>query len=189
MIFINAKTCILTNGFQSKYFNISRSMRQGCPISPLIYILQAKPLACAIRCNNKMKGFPLPFTYTDNTEIAEVKINGFADDTQMFNITEESITECFKTLEKYEKASGAIIHKTKTTGLYTGPWKHKEPEYKKIKWTKQYIKTLGIMHGYETDENELWMEKINKIKNCIQVWKNRDLTFKGKILIIKTLFL
>lgn len=107
----------------------------------------------------------------------------------MFNITEESIIECFKTLEKYEKASGAIIHKTKTTGLYTGPWKHKEPDYKEIKWTKQYIKTLGIMHGYEIDENELWMEKINKIKNCIQVWKNRDLTFRGKVLIIKTLLI
>ena len=25
-----------------------------------------------------------------------------------------------------------------------------------------------------------------KIKNCIQVWKSRDLTLKGKILIIKT---
>ena len=132
IIFKNAKTCILINGFQSKYFNISRSMRQGCPISPLIYILQAEPLACAIRCNNKRKGFPLPFTYTDNTEIAEVKINGFADDTQMFNITEESITECFKTLEKYEKASGAIIHKTKTTGLYTGPCKLKSQSIKKL---------------------------------------------------------
>ena len=181
--------CNIVFSFQSKYFKISRSMRQGCPISPLIYILQAEPLACAIRCNNKIKGYPLPFIYTDNTEIAEVKINGFADDTQLFNITEDSITECFKTLEKYEKASGAIIHKTKTTGLYTGPWKYKEPEYKEIKWTKQYIKTLGIMHGYEIDENELWMEKINKIKNCIQVWKNRDLTFKGKILIIKTLLI
>ena len=31
------------------------------------------------------------------------------------------------------------------------------------------------------------MEKINKIKSCIQVWKKRDLTIKGRILIIKTL--
>ena len=33
------------------------------------------------------------------------------------------------------------------------------------------------------------MEKINKIKTCIQVWKSRDLTFKGKVLVIKTLLL
>ena len=30
------------------------------------------------------------------------------------------------------------------------------------------------------------MEKIKKMKNCIEVWKSRNLTLKGKILIIKT---
>ena len=44
MIFNEAKTSILTNGFQSTYFKISRSMRQGCPVSPLLFLLQAEPL-------------------------------------------------------------------------------------------------------------------------------------------------
>ena len=48
MIFKHAKASILTNGFHSKYFTISRSMRQGCPISPLLYILQAGPLGCDV---------------------------------------------------------------------------------------------------------------------------------------------
>ena len=30
------------------------------------------------------------------------------------------------------------------------------------------------------------MSKIKKIRNCIRIWKTRDLTLKGKILIIKT---
>ena len=30
------------------------------------------------------------------------------------------------------------------------------------------------------------MEKIKKMKNCIQIRKSRDLTLKGKILIIKS---
>ena len=33
------------------------------------------------------------------------------------------------------------------------------------------------------------MEEINKIQNCIQVWKSRDLTFEGKVLVNKTLLL
>ena len=49
------------------------------------------------------------------------------------------------------------------------------------------LKTLGIKHGYDIDENEILMEKVNKIKNCIQVWKTRDLSYTGKVLIIKTL--
>ena len=116
MIYKNAKTCILTNGFRSTYFPISRSMRQGCPISPLIYIIQVEPFACAIRNNEKIIRFPLPGNKT-------VRFNAYVDDSQIFNRTEESIKETFKLSLKFEGASGAKIHKNKTTGLYLGPWK------------------------------------------------------------------
>ena len=89
----------------------------------------------------------------------------------------------------FENASGAKVNKNKTFGLYTGAWKNKIPEFNDIKWTTTNIKTLGIHHGYEIDDATIWLEKINKIKNCIQVWKSRDLTYKGKVLIIKTLLL
>ena len=35
----------------------------------------------------------------------------------------------------------------------------------------------------------MWIDKIKKIKACIEVWKSRDLTFKGKVLIIKSLII
>ena len=60
MLFKYAQTCIKTNGFVSKYFNISRSCRQVCPIAPLVYILQAEPVACAIRGNSEIQGIKLP---------------------------------------------------------------------------------------------------------------------------------
>ena len=184
MIYKNAKTCLLTNGHRSSYFRISRSMRQGCPVSPLIYILQAEPLACTIRNNHNIVGFPLP--NPDNDETVEVKLSAYVDDSQFFNSTENSIKESFKIFDKFEKASGAKIHKTKTTAIYIGPWKTKEPEFREISWSDTYIKTLGINHGYHIPEQEVWMDKIKKMKNCIQIWKSRDLTLKGKILIIKT---
>ena len=103
--------------------------------------------------------------------------------------TEVSIVECFKVLESFEKSSGAKVNKSKTYGLYTGQWRNKTPEFKEIKWTKNNVKTFGIHHGYNIDEAALWLEKINKIKNCIKVWKSRDLTLIGKVLVIKTLLL
>ena len=187
MIFKHAKASILTNGFRSKYFTISRSMRQGCPISPLLYILQAEPLACAVRKNRNSIGITLPYSDMGAEKQAEVKLVSYADDTQFFSCTEESILETFKTANKFEKASGAKIDKTKTIGLYLGAWKNKTPQFKEITWTKTNVKTLGINHGYEVDENEIWMEKINKIKNCIQIWKSRNLSYVGKVLIIKSL--
>ena len=83
----------------------------------------------------------------------------------------------------------AKVNKNKSYGLYTGSWRNKIPECNEIKWTNDNVKHLGINHGYNIDLTAIWMEKINKIKNCFQVWKSRDLSFKGKVLVIKTLLL
>ena len=189
MVFKKAKTSILTYGYRSTYFKISRSMRQGCPVSPLLFVLQAEPLACAIRRNTLIRGIPLPVSNHETQNPPEVKINGYVDDTQLFVSTEASLVECFNILKRFEKSSGAKVNKNKTFGLYTGSWKNKIPEFNEISWTNTNIKTLGIHHGYEIDNEAIWLDKINKIKNCIQVWKSRDLTYKGKVLVIKTLLL
>ena len=62
--------------FRSKYCKISRSMRQVCPVSPLLYIIQAERLASAIRSNNNLIRFPLPYRYMylENDKPAEAKI-------------------------------------------------------------------------------------------------------------------
>ena len=100
MIYKNAKTCMLTNGFRSMYFPISRSMHQGCPISQFIYIIQVEPLACAIRNKETIIGFPLPVNNTYSRETKSVKFNAYVDDSQIFNQTEDSIRETFKLTSK-----------------------------------------------------------------------------------------
>jgi hypothetical protein len=44
-------------------------------------------------------------------------------------------------------------------------------------------------HGYAIDLEMIWLEKINKIKSSMEVWKSRDLTYFGKTLIIKSFVL
>ena len=99
MVFKNAKTSILTNGFRSSYFKISRSMRQGCPVNPLLFILQAEPLACTIRKNNNIKVTPLPLSDHGGHE-TKAKLNAYVDDSQHFVLTEDSIVECFRLFRK-----------------------------------------------------------------------------------------
>ena len=113
----------------------------------------------------------------------------FADDTQLFNKTESSIEETFKVLNIYEKASGARMNMNKTVGMYIGGWRNKRPKFNEIKWTNKPVKALGVLHGYAVDLDKIWLDKINKIKSCIEVWKSRDLTYSGKVLIIKSFVL
>jgi hypothetical protein len=57
--------------------------RQGCPIAPLVYILQAEPVACAIRGDSEIQGIKLHGG--KDGEYIETKLCMFADDTQLFN--------------------------------------------------------------------------------------------------------
>ena len=83
MLFKETKTCIHTNGFTLRYVSITRSNRQGCPIAPMLYILQAEPLAAYIRQNPCIKGIELPHRSGHTGRGA--KLNMFADDTQVIN--------------------------------------------------------------------------------------------------------
>ena len=118
MLLKDAKTCIKTNGHISNYFKITRSARQGCPISPLLYILQIEPLACTLRKDKEVKGITLPNN-------SEVKVSIFADDTQLFLKDELSIINSMNILSTFEEASGSKINLRKTIGIYIGKKKIK----------------------------------------------------------------
>jgi hypothetical protein len=70
----------------------------------------------------------------------------------------------------------------KTKGLFIGRLRRKRPRLTNISWISDNIKTLGLFHGYNIDTDDIWKKIINKMKSCTQVWKTRNLTFKGKTL-------
>lgn len=80
--------------------------------------------------------------------VPESKIYMFADDTQLFNINEESVEHAFKVLMKYKKASGSKINYEKTKGLFIGRLRGKHPRVTKIAWVTDNIKALELFHSY-----------------------------------------
>lgn len=47
---------VLTNNLYSKSFSLFRGTKQGCPLSPLLFLLTIEPLAIAIRRNDLIAG-------------------------------------------------------------------------------------------------------------------------------------
>ena len=75
LCYCSIESCVLDNGWASSYFTPERVVRQGCPLSPYIFIVCPEVLANKIRENKDIKGI----TVRGN----EIKISQYPDDTTM----------------------------------------------------------------------------------------------------------
>ena len=63
ILYTDICSCVGNNGYYSEFFELTRSIRQGCPISALLFILTAELIAINIRNDKDIKGFNI-----DNTD-------------------------------------------------------------------------------------------------------------------------
>ena len=54
------QSAVNVNGYLSPFFSLSCGVREGCPLSPLLYVLVSEVLAVNIRCNPRISGLSLP---------------------------------------------------------------------------------------------------------------------------------
>ena len=106
-LYKDTQALIINNGYLSKPFNIEGGVRQGCPLSLLLYIAYGELININIKNNEKIRGMKIP-------NKKELKILQFADDTNPITINEGSIIEIINFFQKYETASGATINTSKT---------------------------------------------------------------------------
>ena len=184
-LYNSPEAIIKNNGYLSDSFAISRGVRQGCPVSALLFVLCVEILAIHIRSNKSIKGFN--FGFSDKT----IKIIQYADDMVLFLNDKNELCSAINILESFGKKSGLILNIPKCEGLMLGKdLLSCNSEIFGIKWLSQ-IRCLGVYLGYDTQENETknFTDKIKQIETLLKGWQKRDLTLFGKILIIKALAL
>ena len=100
-------------GWSSNFFKLQRGVRQGCPLSPYLFILSAEVLGKAIRDNTSIKGITV-----NNTEII---LSQYADDTTLIlNGNQDSLSTVLSTIENFANVSGLKLNDKKTEALYIG---------------------------------------------------------------------
>jgi hypothetical protein len=108
---------VLINGGQSKHFCPSRSLRQGDPLSPYLFILCQEVLARIIDKKyvaGNIKGVKMNVGGPDFTNVM------FADDKMLFskaNVTDVSVLN--SCLDKYCSWSGQLINRTKSGIIFS----------------------------------------------------------------------
>ena len=112
LFYYNVQSCVDVNGHFSPFFPLSRGVRQGCPLSPLLYVLVAEVLACNIRANPRITGLSLPGSMSPLPVISQ-----YAGDTSLVVTSDDSITATFDTYSLFEKGSGAKLNQSKSKGF------------------------------------------------------------------------
>ena len=67
-LYKNAQTMVKINGYTKKPIKLTRGVRQGCPLSALLYILVAEVCGIRIRATKKITGVKIG-SRTPNTSI------------------------------------------------------------------------------------------------------------------------
>jgi len=49
LLYTSPQACVRTNNDYSDYFPLKRGIRQGCPLSPLLFAIAIEPLAVALK--------------------------------------------------------------------------------------------------------------------------------------------
>ena len=138
----------------------------------------AEVLAIAIREQQDTKGLKI-----GNKEI---KITQYADDTCLYLNGSNSLENIVKLFEDFYRYAGLKINIDKTEIIWLG----RNNRYGKIcniKITQEPVKVLGIWISKNTHEIQTLNldQRIDKLKMILNVWKQRGLTIKGKIAIVK----
>ena len=60
---------------------MQKGVRQGCPLSAILFVISIETLACTIRQSKEIRGIKLPLK---DYEKNEVKISMYADDIYVF---------------------------------------------------------------------------------------------------------
>lgn len=179
--YTNIKSTILNNGFSSGWFMISRGVRQGCPLSTVLFVICVELLAILIRNNKDIKGIKVGDT--------ELKISLFADDTTCLVKDTESIQNIFRITNTFSRYAGLHLNIDKSILSYIGPWRIKPNIDFNVKVEEDSFNILGIeLSPKRNNCSEINIkQKIKKMTNKLNEWSQRGLTILGKVLISKSI--
>ena len=185
----NTESCINYCGWLSEGFTVETGIRQGCPFSPMTFILALEILALKIRNNDEILGIKLPNIITDNDPISTIlKLAMYADDITMFLSSKQDLEKALECVNQFTDISYLKINTNKTEAMWIGSMKNSRETHFNLSW-RQQLKILGIIFKNDTPASDIrdnWSKRVEKIEQIIKLWSRRNLSISGKICILRT---
>ena len=177
VLYSNASTQIKVNGYLTNNIPLRRGLRQGCPLSMMLYVIYIELLALQLRKNPNLIGFKI-----GGEKIISLH---YADDAIIIIKQNQCFKEVIKDLDDFQAATGTKINYEKTRGLWVGKWKDRQDKPMNIKWTNKNIKRLGVYFGNDNPSKQTYDEIIPKIVRSMNYWKQFRLSKFAKARVIE----
>ena len=171
----NQESCVINGCITTRYFPLQRGTRQGNPVSAYVFILCLEILFILIKNDPNIKEieiFEYCYLYT-----------AYADDTTFFLKDENSIVRLSEKLKP---------NTTKCEVAGIGVPKEVQVAVFGMKCTdlrNEATKILGLYFSYNQkikDDKNVY-NIISNIQRVLNLWRMRNLTLEGRIVVFKTL--
>lgn len=188
-LYDDAKTVVILNGETSSPFRVKRGVRQGNPLSCLMFDIAIEPLACAL-CTSSLQGFQIPGATC--RQIASL----FADDTSAFLAAMDKWSDLWAIIATWCVGLRARFNHDKTEVIPIG-----SPEYRAMVVSSRYtdrqgqgnripdsihvakggesVRVLGAWIGNGVDQAATWAPVLQKVDAFLDCWGRCHPTLVG----------
>lgn len=157
-------------------FSVQRSVRQGCPLAPFLFLLSVETLSIYILNSNNFEGI--------NIFQRELKVMQLADDTALFLKDANQVSSAITLVEEFSGASGLRLNKEKCEILCLYGTDVSSICDISVKKSVKYL-GIHVCHNSEERQQQNFGPKIKKTQQILNMWLQRDISLFGRVLLSK----
>uniref|UniRef100_A0A803J4H2 Reverse transcriptase domain-containing protein n=1 Tax=Xenopus tropicalis TaxID=8364 RepID=A0A803J4H2_XENTR len=167
----------LINGWRGENFEVGAGVRQGCPLSPLLYVFAIDPFLRRLQAGG-IKGLSVPCSQP-------LRSVAYADDVTVAVSCPEDVGVLSETIRSYSEASGSLVNMDKFQAFWS---LNEEPAFplREFSVAPTQIRILGIKFGKGDDCRQNWEEKLDAGNAKVQRWKQWRLSYSERVKLVKT---
>lgn len=181
MAYSGCSTRLIVNKEVGNLIQVRRSVRQGCPISPLLFCMFIESFCLSIINRSTISGFRL--------HASEVRVLAYADDIGVFCSNLESIAEVITIVKRFCQVSGSAVNWGKCIGFWHGDWDLTPQFFLNVQWVTTPVKYLGVPLENYTDSDPYWRRQTEEIREKAAKWKGRDLSIFARATVCNLFFI
>ena len=175
-LYTEASSRVYINGWQSRAFSIQCSVRQGCPLSMVLFTLALNRLLVLL--DSMLEGLKIGKRTVKYTSLA------YADDVTVLLTSRADVVQLREAIRVYERATGARLNPVKTKVIPIGAWDTTEPICNLPYTNDATVFGLRFTGTLERSMQLNWTTITTSVKLRAQEMYMQDLCLKQRIKVV-----